>query len=238
MSFKGAIFDLDGVIVNTVPLHFKAWKRMFGEYGKEFNMKDYEAKVDGIPRMDGARAILTELSQDELNEAAAKKQGYFLSFLKVEGVNVYDTTVKLIKELRKNGIKIAVISSSKNCPYILEKAGLYPLIDVEINGRMIVRGKPDPWIFLEAAKRLNLKPEECIMFEDAVLGVEAGKRANMFTVGVDRRNAPERLKKADIVIKDLSELDYKKLSSFLEKRGQATFFEKRGQATFFATSEE
>lgn len=216
MSFKGAIFDLDGVIVNTVPLHFEAWKKMFGEYGKEFNMKDYEAKVDGIPRMDGARAILTDISREELDKAAAKKQRYFSTFLEVEGVNVYDTTVKLIEELRKNGVKIAVISSSKNCPHILEKTGLYPLVDVEINGRMIVRGKPDPWIFLEAAKRLNLRPEECIMFEDAVLGVEAGKRANMFTIGVDRRNAPERLKKADLVVPDLGEVDYKKLSSFIK----------------------
>lgn len=215
MAFKGAIFDLDGVIVSTVHLHFKAWKKMFGEYGRKFDMKDYEAKVDGIPRMDGARAILTDISEEELNKAAAKKQGYFSDFLKEEGVEVYETTVNLIKELRQHGIKIAVISSSKNCPDILEKAKLYPLIDTEINGNRIVRGKPDPWIFLEAAKRLNLKPEECVVFEDAVLGVEAGKRAGMFTVGVDRRNAPERLKKADLVIKDLSEVDYKKFNGYL-----------------------
>lgn len=215
MSFKGAIFDLDGVVVSTVSLHFNAWKKMFAEFGKEFTMKDYEAKVDGIPRMDGARNILTELSQEELEKAATKKQGYFSDFLKKEKVVVYDTTVRLMKELRKNGIKIAVISSSKNCPDILRKASLYPLIDIEINGKMIVRGKPDPWIFQEAAKRLNLKYEECIVFEDAVLGVEAGKRADMFTIGIDRRNAPERLKKADLVVKDLGEVDYKKLSSFL-----------------------
>ena len=216
MSFRGAIFDLDGVIVNTVPLHFKAWRRMFAEFGKEFSMKDYEDKVDGIPRMDGARAILTDISEEELNKAAAKKQGYFSNFLEEEGVNVYDTSVQSIKELRRNGVKIAVISSSRNCPDILRKTGLYSFIDVEINGRMIVRGKPDPWIFLEAAKRLDLKPEECIVFEDAVLGVEAGKRAAMFTVGIDRRKAPERLKKADLVVGDLSELDYKKLNGFIK----------------------
>lgn len=216
MSFKGAIFDLDGVVVSTVSLHFKAWKKMFAEFGKEFTMEDYEAKVDGIPRMDGARAVLTELSQGELDKAAAKKQGYFTGFLKKEGVVVYNTTVELIKELKENGIKIAVISSSKNCPDILRKVSLYPFIDIEINGKMIVRGKPDPWIFQEAAKRLDLKYEECIVFEDAVLGVEAGKRADMFTIGIDRRNAPERLKKADLVVKDLGEVDYKKLSSYLK----------------------
>ncbi|MBN1871115.1 MAG: beta-phosphoglucomutase family hydrolase [Candidatus Omnitrophica bacterium] len=215
MSFKGAIFDLDGVIVNTVPLHFKAWKRMFGEYGKEFTMKDYEEKVDGIPRMDGARAILTELSQEELENAALKKQRYFLEFLIEEGVNVYDSTVNLMKELKSSSVSVAVISSSKNCPDILSKAGVYPYIDVEINGKQIVRGKPDPWIFEEAAKRLRLEPSECVVFEDAVLGVEAGKRANMFTVGIDRRNAPERLKKADMVVKDLSEVNFEKLNNIL-----------------------
>lgn len=218
MSFKGAIFDLDGVIVNTVPIHFKAWKRMFEEYGKIFTMKDYEDKVDGIPRMDGARAVLTDISEEELNKAAAKKQEYFLDFLKIEGVNAYETTVKLMKELKKSDVKVAVISSSKNCPDILEKAGLYPFIDTEINGKQIVRGKPDPWIFSEAAKRLGLKPEECVVFEDAVLGVEAGKRAGIFTIGIDRRNAPERLKKADLVIKDLSEVDYEKLSGLIGNR--------------------
>ena len=189
---------------------------MFEEYGREFTMKDYEDKVDGIPRMDGARAILSNFSQEELDKAAMKKQGYFLEFLKEEGVNVYETTVELIKELRGHGIKIAVISSSKNCPDILRKTGLYPFINIEINGKQIVRGKPDPWIFVTAAEKLNLKPEECIVFEDAVLGVEAGKRGGMFTIGIDRRNKPERLKKADLVIKDLGEVDYKKLNSFIK----------------------
>jgi len=215
MSFKGAIFDLDGVIVNTVPLHFNAWKKMFKEYGVEFNMKDYENKVDGIPRTDGARAVLTELSEKELEEAASKKQKYFLELINEEGVNVYETTVGLMKELRANGVKIAVISSSRNCPDILRKTRLYPLIDTEISGREIVRGKPDPWMFLEAAKRLGLRPQECVVFEDAVLGVEAGKRAGIFTVGIDRRGATERLKKADLIVKDLGELDYKKLKGLI-----------------------
>jgi len=216
MSLKAAIFDLDGVIVNTVPLHFRAWKKMFGEYGKEFTMKDYEAKVDGIPRLDGARAVLTDLDSGELDRAAVKKESYFSGLLKAEGVNAYDTTVDLMRDLKQYGVKIAVISSSKSCPEILEKIGLYPLIDVEINGRMILRGKPDPWMFEEVARRLGLKADECIVFEDAVLGVEAGKRAKMFTIGVDRRNAPERLKKADLVIADLSEVDYAKLKGFVK----------------------
>ena len=103
MEFKGAIFDLDGVVVDTVALHFKAWKKMFGEYGKEFTFDDYKKKVDGIPRVDGAKAVLTDLPQDELQKAAARKQDYFLEFLKVDGIKVYTTTVDLIKELKTKG---------------------------------------------------------------------------------------------------------------------------------------
>ena len=218
MSLKGAIFDLDGVLVNTVPLHFKAWKRMFGEYGKDFTFEDYKAKVDGIPRMAGARAILTELSDSELEEAAAKKQGYFVEFLKTDGINVYETSRNLIKELRSEGVKIAVISSSRNCPYILEKAGFNPLLDAVISGKDIKpgKGKPDPWIFSRAIERLALKPDECVVFEDAVLGVEAAKRAEAKTVGVDRHDDPARLKKADLIIKDLGEVDYNRLKSLVE----------------------
>ncbi|MBL7071651.1 MAG: beta-phosphoglucomutase family hydrolase [Candidatus Omnitrophica bacterium] len=216
MSLKGAIFDLDGVIINSVPLHFRAWKKMFAEYGREFTMKDYEDKVDGIPRADGAKAVLTNMPEEEIEKAAAKKQGYFLGFLEEEGINVYETTVALIEELRRNSVKIGVISSSRNCSGILRKAGLYLLVDAEINGTMTVKGKPDPWIFEEIGKTLELKSDECVVFEDAVLGVEAGKRANMFTIGVDRRNKPERLSEADLVISDLSQVNYEKLCNFFK----------------------
>jgi beta-phosphoglucomutase len=203
MMMNAAIFDLDGVLVNTVPLHFKAWQRMFLEYGKEFTFEDYKHKVDGIPRMDGARAILTDLSAEELEKAGDKKQGYFLEYLEKEKIPVYDTTVALIKALRKDNIKTAIISSSKNCLPILERLDLKGLFDVIITGNDITKGKPDPQIFLMAAQKLSCSPEECVVFEDAVLGVEAGKRAGMKCVGVDRYGRPERLKKADLVVADL-----------------------------------
>lgn len=217
MSFKGAIFDLDGVIVNTVPLHFKAWKDMFNEYGKDFSFQEYKIKVDGIPRVGGARAILTDLSDEEIKTACDKKQEYFLEYLKTEGIEVYKTTISLIEELRSNNIKIAVISSSKNCPSILKKLDLYKLIDIEISGNDITKGKPDPQIFLMARDRLGLESSECIVFEDAGLGVEAAKRAGIFTVGVDRHNDPQRLKKADLTVEDLSELNYDKLKGLLSR---------------------
>jgi beta-phosphoglucomutase len=214
---KGAIFDMDGVIVDTVPVHFKAWKRMFNEFGKEFDMEDYKNKVDGIPRTDGARAILTDISDGELQKATDKKQEYFLEYLGKEDIPVFESTIELIKDLKARGVKIAVISSSKNSPYILEKTGVIKLIDTNIGGNDITKGKPDPQIFLMAAKKIDVSPESCVVFEDALLGVEAAKRANMICVGVNRHNDPVRLHYADIIITDLKEIDFDKLESLLRR---------------------
>ena len=193
MSFKGAIFDVDGVIVNTVPLHFKAWQRMFTDYGKKFTFEDYKKKVDGIPRFDGARAVLTDLSPKEIEQAAAKKQGYYLELVDSGEIETYPSTVELIKEFKKKAIKIAAASSSRNCRYILEKVGLINLFDAIIGGTDFKNGKPDPEIFLTAASRINVLPEESVVFEDAILGVEAAKKGKMRCVGIAREDDKEAL---------------------------------------------
>jgi len=207
LSFGAVIFDLDGVVVNTVPIHFAAWKKMFSEYGKIFNFEDYKKKVDGIPRSDGARAILTDLSEEELLRAATKKQSYFLEELSKSEVPVYDTTVNFIKQLRSAERKVAIISSSKNCSMILKKTGLYPLIDVEVNGNDVKHGKPAPDVFLTASSQLGIEPRGCIVVEDAVLGVKAAKSAGMFCIGIDRHGDTSRLKEANIIVKDMAEID-------------------------------
>ncbi|MFC1546570.1 HAD family hydrolase [bacterium] len=210
-EIKAAIFDMDGVIVDTVPIHFKSWQKMFSGYGIEFTFEDYKQKVDGIPRIDGTRAILTNLSPDEIEQAALKKQGFFLEYLKSEPIPVFDSTVAFIKTLRSNGVKTAIISSSKNCPFILEKTNLFSLFDAVVSGNDITKGKPDPQIFLIAAEKLNIHPENCIVIEDAVLGVEAARNANMKCIGVNRHNDAKSLENADLIVTDLKEIDYSKI---------------------------
>jgi len=216
MSFKAAIFDLDGVVVDTVPLHFKAWQSMFSEYGKNFTFKDYKEKVDGIPRMDGARAILTDLSKEELEKAAAKKQGYYMELVNKGEIEVYHSTVDLIKSLKKEAVKIAAASSSRNCRYILEKTGLIGLFDTVIGGGDFKKGKPNPEIFLLAASHLGASPADSVVFEDAKLGVEAAKAGKMLCVGIARKGEKELLKKADIVVADLKEVDYGRLKELFK----------------------
>jgi beta-phosphoglucomutase len=217
MAFQAAIFDLDGVIVDTVPIHFKAWKRMFSDYGIEFTFDDYKKKVDGIPRIDGCRAILTDLSDDEISTASDKKQVYYLEYLEKEGIKVYESTISLIKQLLENKIKVAVISSSKNLLMILKKTNTESLFEVKIGGNDITKGKPDPQVFLMAAERLGVPAGEALVFEDATLGVEAAKRAGMHCVGIDRDNHPELFQKADIIVKDLSEVDFQGILSIFQK---------------------
>ena len=209
--FKGAIFDLDGVVVNTVPFHFNAWKKMFSEYGVDFTFNDYREKVDGIPRYNGAKAILTNLTDEEIEKAGTKKQNYFLDMLEHEKIPVYDSSVKLIKELKSCGKKIAVASSSKNCKTILTRTKLIDLIDAIVDGSDVKIGKPNPDIFLLAARRLDCPHETCVVFEDAVLGVEAAINGKMRCIGIDRYKNPERLKKATVVVNDLKEIDCKKI---------------------------
>lgn len=217
MPLKGVIFDMDGVVVNTVPLHFKAWKKMFSGYGKKFTFKDYELKVDGIPRLSGARAILPELSEERLKKAASKKQKYLLEFLRKDGIKAYRDAVYLIKNLKKDKIKRAIITSSKNCLYILKKAGINKLFDVIITGNDIKKGKPHPDIFLLAAKRLGLKAKECVVVEDAFLGIVAAKRAKMKAVGIDRYSKPARLKQANLIVNNLKKLALPKLKRLISR---------------------
>ncbi len=208
-SSWAAIFDMDGVVVDTVMLHFRAWKRMFEEHGHPFTFDDYKAKVDGIPRRDGARAILTDLSDADLERACSIKQGYFLESLEKEKIPAYPGTVALIKAIRASGRKAALISSSRNLPRIIRSAGVEDIWDAIVSGTEIRKGKPDPEVFLTAASRIGMPPARCVVVEDASQGVEAARRGGMKCIGIDRHGDPGRLAKADIVVKDLSEIGLK-----------------------------
>ena len=216
MSFKGAIFDLDGVIVDTVPLHFAAWRYLFEEkFGVPFTKLDYEAKVDGKPRIDGVLSVLTHLSREEATAAGDIKQERYLGLLHQDEIIKFASSFALIEELLKHKILLATASSSKNAPYILEKVGLARKMRAIVCGTDIVYGKPHPEIFLKAASELGLDASECVVFEDAKSGVEAAKAGGFFCVGIDRHNQPQNYVLADLVIKDLLEVNYEILAEKL-----------------------
>jgi beta-phosphoglucomutase family hydrolase len=244
-DFDAAIFDLDGVLTETARVHAAAWKAIFDaflhrwvqQHGLAFQPFDIEADylkyVDGRPRHDGIRNFLSsrginlpEGSEHDTEDAdtvhalGERKTRLFLQALK-KGIDPAAGAKALLDKLRQAGIRTAVGSSSKNTTAILHAAGLEHHFDVCVDGLIAEAlrfpGKPDPALFLEAARRLGVEPSRVILFEDALAGVEAGKRGGFgCVVGLDHGQQPGALRQhgADVVIKNLRAVHVELGSSF------------------------
>ena len=216
MKFRGAIFDVDGVIIDTAHIHHKSWERALKKYGIKFTYEDFKSKVDGLPRAKGAKRILPHFSDREIRHVFEEKQEYFLKLLKKEKIKVFNSSVAFIKKLKKHGIRLAMASSSRNAAANLKKVKLFSHFHADAEGAYVKRGKPFPDLFLKAAKKLKLKPGECVVFEDAQIGLIAAKRAGMKSVGV-KRDRNNKLKGADIIVTDLKAITIKKLENLFEE---------------------
>lgn len=206
MALQGIIFDLDGVLVDTVPAHFAAWQRLFQEEGYPFDEKVYHDKVDGKRRQDGVSAVMAGASPERIQAAAERKDGYFLELIEQGRFKVFDGSVSFVRECRLAGLRLATASSSRNVRYILEKVGLADEFGAIVGGDDVERGKPDPSIFLTAADRIGLDATNCAVVEDAISGVRAAKAGGFFCIGVDRSGRPKRLAGADMVVRDLDRI--------------------------------
>lgn len=180
MAFKGVIFDLDGVICFTDEYHYLAWKAMADSIGVEFD-RTINNRLRGVSRMASLEIILERsaaaYSPEEKLALATKKNDLYKEYLKQMSPSDLSTEVKAtLDALRDAGLKLAIGSSSKNTPFILGQLGLDGFFDAVSDGNNITNSKPDPEVFLKAAQFLGLKPEDCLVVEDAVSGAEAGHR--------------------------------------------------------------
>ena len=237
-DFDAVLFDLDGVVTQTEKLHTVAWKTLFDEFldskarkdGTPFEPfdaeKDYLQYVDGKQRYDGVSSFLAArgisipygdpadgIDQETVCGLGNKKNAAFLECLAEKGIEVFDSTVRLINALRQKGVKIAIVSSSKNCKIVLEQADLSHLFDTRVDGvesaTYKLPGKPAPDTYLEAAKRLDVVPSRAAIVEDANSGVEAGHRGGFgLVLGVARQGNHAALEQngADIVVSDLAQV--------------------------------
>ncbi|MCP3054537.1 beta-phosphoglucomutase family hydrolase [Aurantimonas marianensis] len=236
-DFDAAIFDLDGVVTRTARVHAAAWKRLFDEYleqraeraGEPFRPfldDDYRRYVDGKPRYDGVRSFLQSRGitlafgkptdppdRETISGLGNRKNQFLQESLERGGVEVFDSTVILIRTLRGYGVKTALVSSSRNARAILASADLTTLFDVCVDGtdaaRLELKGKPAPDIFLAAAEALGVQRTRAVVFEDAISGVEAGRAGGFgLVVGVDRADQAPALRTAgaDLVVADLAAL--------------------------------
>lgn len=198
---KAAIFDLDGVIVDTAKYHYLAWKRLARQLGFDLTEEDNE-QLKGISRIHSMEIVARigglSLPEAELHRLANLKNEWFIEYIEqMRPDEVFPGVVELVKDLRARGIRIGLASSSKNAPAVLGILQITELFDVVVDGTMIIHSKPDPEIFLLAAERLGLPPEVCLVFEDAEAGVEAALRAGMRCVGI---GSEVQLGKADMVL--------------------------------------
>jgi len=206
-NIKGALFDLDGVIVDTAKYHFLAWGRLAKELGFEFT-EEHNERLKGVSRVRSLEILLEiggiSASEDEKAAMAEKKNNWYVDYIRaMDESEILPGAREYLLQLRENGVKTALGSASKNAPMILNNLKITGLFDVIIDGNKTSAAKPDPEVFLLGAQGLGLAPADCVVFEDAEAGVEAGKRAGMRVVGIGK---PEILKEADMVIAGLHEL--------------------------------
>lgn len=185
---KAVIFDLDGVIVSTDDCHYRAWKKMADEEGIYFDRK-INNRLRGVSRMASLDIVLEkadkEYSESEKQALAERKNNYYKELIcELTPNDILPGAMETLEKLKKNGIKIAIGSSSKNTPIILKQIGLDNFFDAVSDGNNITNSKPDPEVFLKAAEMLKIAPEDCMIVEDADAGIEAGKRAGMKTLSV------------------------------------------------------
>ncbi len=179
MDIKAVIFDLDGVICFTDEYHYLAWKEMADGMGVYFD-REINNRLRGVSRMASLEIILERYSGPELSSAekealAARKNGIYRELLgRMSPADLSDEVKGTLDALRGRGLKLAIGSSSKNAPFILERIGLGGYFDAVSDGNNISRSKPDPEVFLKAAEFLGLAPSACLVVEDAVAGAEAG----------------------------------------------------------------
>jgi len=237
-KFDAVLFDLDGVLTNTAKVHAACWKSMFDDFLRQraderdepfqpFDITtDYKLYVDGRPRYDGVRSFLKsrdiELPSGDPNEPpnneticglGNRKDEMVTEAFESEGVEAYEGSVALVRHLREQGIKTAVVSASSNCEGVLKAAGIAGLFDARVDGVVIAQlnlaGKPAPDTFLKAAEELGVEPKRAVVVEDAISGVQAARDGGFgLVIGVDRKGDAEALRKngANIVVADLGEM--------------------------------
>lgn len=217
MNKKGFIFDLDGVIVDTAKYHFLAWKKLANSLDIDFTEEENE-QLKGVSRVRSLEKILSwgnkTISEDKFMELMSAKNTDYLSHIsKMDEDEILPDVPRILNLLKDKEQPISLGSASKNARTILERVNLKKHFDAIVDGNDVSKAKPDPEVFLMAAKLLNVKPEHCIVFEDSVAGVEAANAANMVSIGIGSEDV---LGHAKYIFKDFTEISNEFINSLIE----------------------
>jgi beta-phosphoglucomutase len=216
MSKKAFIFDLDGVIVDTARYHFLAWQKLAQELGIEFT-PEHNEELKGVSRVRSLDIILelgkVTASQEDKNRWLIQKNEDYLAYLvNIDQSEVLPGVMPILQFLKEKNQPIALGSASKNARPILEKTGIIHYFDAIVDGNDVTNAKPDPEVFLQAAKLLGANPDNAIVFEDSVAGVQAANIANMTSVGIGEETI---LHEAKYIFKDFTFMDTSFIEAFI-----------------------
>ncbi|WP_128895285.1 beta-phosphoglucomutase [Longirhabdus pacifica] len=211
-AIQACIFDLDGVIVDTAKYHYLAWNKLANKLGFTFTEEQNE-QLKGVSRMRSLDILLEigglQLDDETKNQLAQEKNECYLEYIhQMDETEILPGVKTFIESIRQAGIKTALGSASKNAMVILENMNMLDDFEVIIDGNKVSNAKPDPEVFLQAAKALNVDPSHCVVFEDAEAGIEAAIRAKMYTIGVGESNS---LEKANYSISSFLEMSLDRL---------------------------
>jgi beta-phosphoglucomutase len=219
MTKKAFIFDLDGVIVDTAKFHYLAWKELANELGFEFTEEQNE-DLKGVSRVASLEILLNigkiKLSNERKEELLREKNEQYLGYIAKMGQDeILPGIENILQYLKENEIPFSLGSASKNARLILRMLGLYELFDAVVDGNDVSSAKPDPEVFLIAAKKLNKDPHDCIVIEDAQAGIQAANNANMISIGIGDKKV---LNEARFVLNDTSELTVDFIKDLIDKK--------------------
>jgi len=208
-NVKAVIFDLDGVLVDTAVYHFKAWKKLANQLGFDFTEQENE-QLKGVSRVQSLEKILhwanVQMEEDKKQEYLLLKNSWYLDFVRqLDREALLPGTWDFLSYLKNNQYKIALGSASKNAELVLAQTCITDFFDVIIDGNTVTASKPAPEVFLSGAKRLGIAPQDCLVFEDAQVGVEAARAAGMSVIGVAQS---AELTDCDAIVADLSEMNF------------------------------
>jgi beta-phosphoglucomutase len=219
VSDYGIIFDVDGVIVASGPPHRESWRRLAAEAHVPMS-DEFFARTFGQTNKDILEALFGRALPDEQwRRLGDRKEALYREIIR-HNVPAMSGAVELVEALHGDGARLAVGSSGppENIELCLREMGIRRLFDVVVTGNDVTRGKPDPQVFLLASERLGLAPERCVVVEDAVIGVEAAKRAGMRAVALTSSHPREAFARADLVVDSLTELTPARLRELIGPR--------------------
>lgn len=211
------IFDMDGVLADTGPVHFQSWKKLADEIGVEFTKELFE-KTFGQKSVPIIRRLVGEDGVDEqLQKWADLKEKYYREMVK-DKIKPLEGVIPLIKDLKRHNCKLAVASSGppENVELLVDSLKLREFFDELITAEDVKKGKPEPDAFLIAAQKLKVNPEDCVVIEDAPVGIEAAKRARMKRIALTTTHLREELQDANLILSDLSDITYEEIMELLK----------------------